>query len=85
MTAEITTEEALAASPYVAKDRGLTVQGRVAFWGRVIRHEMGYRAQHAYPQLLYLRGDEYDDSIRRVADRYAIEVVPANRAALGEM
>ena len=26
------------------------VLGRVAFWGRVIEHELGYRAQFGYPQ-----------------------------------
>lgn len=30
------------------------VLGRVAFWGRVIEHELGYRAQYAYPQRLGL-------------------------------
>ena len=27
------------------------VLGRVALWGRVIEHELGYRAQYGYPQL----------------------------------
>jgi len=30
------------------------VLGRVAFWGRVIEHELGYRAQFGYPQRLTL-------------------------------
>jgi len=30
------------------------VLGRVAFWGRVIEHELGYRAQYGYPQLARL-------------------------------
>ena len=30
------------------------VLGRVAFWGRVIEHEHGYRARFAYPQRLRL-------------------------------
>ena len=30
------------------------VLGRVALWGRVIEHELGYRAQYAYPQLATL-------------------------------
>jgi len=30
------------------------VLGRVALWGRVIEHELGYRAQFAYPQRLRL-------------------------------
>jgi hypothetical protein len=57
----------------------LTVSGRVALWGRVVDHELGYRAQHAYPQLLHLRGDWLDDVIRRLADAYAIECVPSDR------
>ena len=66
------TELALAASEYVGL-HGLTVRGRVAFWGRVIDHELGYRAEYAYPQVLYLRGDSYDEVIRHVADAYAVE------------
>jgi len=53
------------------------VSGRVALWGRVIDHAFGYRARYAYPQVLYLRGDRFDDVIRSAADRYAIECVPA--------
>jgi hypothetical protein len=30
------------------------VLGRVALWGRVIEHEVGYRAQYGYPQRLTL-------------------------------
>jgi len=30
------------------------VLGRVAFWGRVIEHELGYRAQFGYPQRVAL-------------------------------
>jgi hypothetical protein len=30
------------------------VLGRVALWGRVVEHELGYRAQFAYPQRLRL-------------------------------
>jgi hypothetical protein len=30
------------------------VLGRVALWGRVIEHDLGYRAQYAYPQLVTL-------------------------------
>jgi hypothetical protein len=30
------------------------VLGRVALWGRVIEHELGYRAQYGYPQRLSL-------------------------------
>jgi len=70
------TAHALAASEYVGLPQGTTVQGRVALWGRVIHHALGYRAEYAYPQVLYLRGDRYDDEIRRVAGCYAVDCVP---------
>lgn len=69
-------EAALAASDYTDMGNDPTVCGRVALWGRVIDHDLGYRAQHAYPQVLYLRGDQRDDLIRRIADCYAIECLP---------
>jgi hypothetical protein len=70
-------ESSLSASEYLTVSRGLTVGGRVAFWGRVVDHEIGYRAEHAYPQVLYLRGEpRYDEVVKRLADRYAIECVP---------
>lgn len=36
------------------RTRTPAVLGRAALWGRVIEHELGYRAQFAYPQLLGL-------------------------------
>lgn len=36
------------------KARTPAVLGRVALWGRVIEHELGYRAEFAYPQTLRL-------------------------------
>jgi hypothetical protein len=71
------TERALEESPYLRPDQKMAVWGRVALWGRVIDHGLGYRAQHAYPQLLYLAGNAHDDLVRRVAESYAIECVPA--------
>lgn len=67
------TDAALTRSRYA---RGRIVIGRVALWGRVVDHDHGYRAEHAYPQVLYLRGNELDDVIRSVGERYAIECVP---------
>lgn len=32
------------------------VMGRVALWGKVIRHERGYRAEKAYPVTLAVKG-----------------------------
>jgi hypothetical protein len=34
--------------------RNPAVMGTVALWGRVVEHELGYRAQYAYPQRLML-------------------------------
>ena len=36
------------------KTKDPSVLGRVALWGRVIEHELGYRAEFAYPQRLRL-------------------------------
>jgi hypothetical protein len=69
-------EEGLAASGYPQTQPCRTVQGRVALWGRVIDHELGYRAERAYPQLLYLSGNQFDDVVRRLAEHYAIECMP---------
>jgi hypothetical protein len=69
-------EEALAASGYPRTGDDQTVQGRVALWGRVIDHDLGYRAERAYPQLLYLGGDQFDEVVRSLAERYAIECMP---------
>ena len=48
------------------RTRSPAVLGRVAFWGRVIEHELGFRARFGYPQRLrllcqfcfWLRGDD---------------------------
>jgi hypothetical protein len=36
------------------KTKNPTVLGTTALWGRVIEHELGYRAEYAYPQRLRL-------------------------------
>ncbi len=36
------------------RTRNPAVVGTVALWGRVIEHELGYRAEYAYPQRLQL-------------------------------
>lgn len=36
------------------RTRSPSALGRVALWGRVVEHELGYRAQFGYPQLLGL-------------------------------
>lgn len=49
------------------------VYGRIALWGRVERHGQGYRAQYAYPQVIYRTPGIDADSI---AAEWGIEVVP---------
>lgn len=53
------------------------VLGRVALWGRVIEHEGGYRAEYAYPQVLYTHPALDGDYIKTLADLYGIETAPA--------
>jgi hypothetical protein len=73
------TEAAMAASEFAMVGDGDTVCGRVALWGRVIDHQSGYRAERAYPQVLYLTGKrKLDEVIRQLANIYAIECLPAN-------
>lgn len=51
------------------------VAGRVSLWGDVIECERGYRAQYAYPAVLYYT-QENRDLVRGVADRYAVDAMP---------
>ncbi|MDE2102380.1 MAG: hypothetical protein KGL39_34355 [Patescibacteria group bacterium] len=55
---------------------GTKVIGRVKIWGRVIPHDLGYRAEYAYPQLLFTHPRSDNELIKAVADRYAIETAP---------
>lgn len=47
------------------------VYGRVALWGKVERHQHGYRAQYAYPQLIYRTPGVPIDAL---AEAWGIEV-----------
>jgi hypothetical protein len=58
------------------------VVGRVALWGRVIEHEDGYRAQHAYPQALYVLGPSPVGA--RLANLYGVEGYQATWEELEE-
>ncbi len=63
--------------------RGVVV-GRVALWGHVIEHEGGYRAQYAYPQLVYatcLSGEQR----AALASAYGIEVYHVPLSALRKL
>ena len=51
--------------------------GRVALWGKVFEHKDGYRAEFAYPQVLYTHRALRPDLIARVAAKYGVDVVPA--------
>lgn len=53
------------------------VLGRVALWGRIIEHEHGYRAEYAYPQVLFYGKHSADETTSRgVAQLYGIDVMP---------
>ena len=48
--------------------------GEVYLWGLIVEHELGYRAEYAYPKCLYLDGAK-DDIIRMIASNYRIPAV----------
>lgn len=64
------------------------VLGRVAIWGRIVELEKGYRAEYAYPQVLYT-GGQYPYASRwaveRAARRYGVDVDVASDDALDLM
>ena len=50
-------------------DRDDAIYGQVNLWGRVIEHEHGYRAQYAYPALLYTPpGGQLVPQVARIYD-----------------
>lgn len=56
------------------------VLGRVALWGRVKEHHSGYRAEYAYPQVLYTHPLLDEKRVKATADRYGIETCPMPQA-----
>jgi hypothetical protein len=54
--------------PYYGK---LLIRGQVYLWGLIVEHELGYRAEFAYPKCLYLDGKK-DDIIRMIANNYKV-------------
>lgn len=57
--------------------RGI-VYGRVAIWGKVIEHELGYRAEFAYPQSLIVPttyGDDPAGIARKLGNAYGVEAI----------
>lgn len=62
----------------------LIVHGQVALWGRVFEHELGYRAQYAYPVRLWWPGESpmpgfpvsplLRDTLARLRDAYGCEI-----------
>ncbi len=59
-------------NPY--KDSIAIACGQVYLWGLIVEHELGYRAEYAYPKCLYLDGEK-DDTIRMIASNYRIPAV----------
>jgi hypothetical protein len=56
---------------------GTAVTGAVALWGRIIEHELGFRAQHARPVALL---ESY--YAQRVADVYGLPVLSRESLAV---
>lgn len=57
-------------TPHVA-----TVVGTVSLWGRVVEHELGYRAQYAYPFSLYVEALPGQECIvRGLIEEYGVDV-----------
>jgi hypothetical protein len=55
---------------------GPTVLGRIALWGNVVVCEHGYRAEYAYPQLLYYGPRMPQEKVAPVAASYGVECAP---------
>lgn len=53
----------------------MAVVGSVSLWGKVIAHEVGYRARKAYPRTLYYEPHNMG-KIHALANAYAIECAP---------
>lgn len=56
---------------------GPQIIGRVALWGEIIEHDDGYRAEYAYPQVLFYDDKAFTKSAAlAVASAYGCEVAP---------
>lgn len=53
----------------------MDVLGSVSLWGKVISHEIGYRARRAYPRTLYYEKHN-EMQVKALANAYAIETSP---------
>lgn len=52
------------------------ILGRIALWGNVVVHEDGYRAEYAYPQLLFYGPTMDREIVSPVAANYGCEAAP---------
>jgi hypothetical protein len=43
-----------------------SVYGTVALWGNVVEHQLGYRAQYAYPQHVWCKNERVAQELRRL-------------------
>jgi hypothetical protein len=50
--------------------RGPPVLGKIKLWGRVLRHEKGFRAEYAYPSRFYLLKDVEGEPSADEAEEY---------------
>jgi hypothetical protein len=59
-------------------DGEVTIVGRVANWGKVIPGTQGWRAEYAYPEMLYVPFEVARMLARAVADTYGVPVTLLN-------
>ena len=60
---------------YYCEPAWTRVFGAVALAGRVVEHDSGYRASHAYPTLLYYTRDVHA-LVQKLARTYGVEMAP---------
>jgi hypothetical protein len=66
------------AALFYAHRSGSAVVGRAKLWGRVVEHDAGWRAEHAYPESIYVPREHFeeaaDDVAAHLARRYGVPV-----------
>jgi hypothetical protein len=61
-----------------AKDGAVTIVGRVANWGKVVPGTQGWRAEYAYPEMLYVPFEVARFIARPVSETYGVPVTLMN-------
>lgn len=58
------------------------VWGQVQMWGKIVKHADGMRAQYARISGLLLYGREDEQTVRQLADRYAVPLLDDDRGRI---